>query len=466
MNVSEHGDHRLWPCSALPTESVAMAFADRSDAGRRLADRLRHLRSENVVVVGLPRGGVPVAAEVARALGAPLDVIVVRRLRLPFQPELGMGAIGQDGVRIINEEIVRVAAVSANELAAVEARERVELERRARRYRGGRARLPLCGRTVIVVDDGVATGSTARAACQVVRAQGGARLVLAIPVASPHPIAMLEQDADELVCLQTPATFAAIGQWYADFAPVSDGAVADCLRQTTERVPSTRATGVVLPTREEEVEVRAGRVRLAGRLTVPEGACGFVVLALAGGSSRHSPRNRLIATALNRSGLGTVLLDLLSVQEEVDRSNVFDIELLARRLAGATGVMRERPKMGGLPIGYLGTETGAAAALWAAAEPDADVPAVVSCGGRPDLAIPRLTGVTAPVLLIVGDLDQVVLTLNRQAQARLRGENRLAVVPDATHLFEEPGALEAAAGFAREWFIDHLAPMPQPARGT
>ena len=149
-----------------------MFFADRLDAGRRLAARLEHLRGQPVVVLGLPRGGVPVAFEVARSLDAPLDVIVVRKLGVPFQPELGMGAIGEDGIRIINDEIVAMARISESDLAAVEARERAELERRARRFRGDRPRSPLTGRTVVIVDDGIATGSTARAACQVARAQG------------------------------------------------------------------------------------------------------------------------------------------------------------------------------------------------------------------------------------------------------------------------------------------------------
>lgn len=160
-----------------------MLFINRVDAGRRLGERLQHLRGDNVVVVGLPRGGVPVASEVARVLGAPLDVIVVRKLGVPFQPELGMGAIGEGGVRVLNEALVGSAGVTPDELAAVERRERAELDRRIRRYRGGRLGVSLAGRTVVIIDDGIATGSTARAACRVVRAQGAARVVLAVPVA-------------------------------------------------------------------------------------------------------------------------------------------------------------------------------------------------------------------------------------------------------------------------------------------
>ena len=176
-------------------------------------------------MLGLPRGGVPVAFEVARALGAPLDVIVVRKLGVPFQPELGMGAIGEDGVRVLNEEIIERGRISADELAAVEARERAELERRALRYRRGPAAPAAGRRTAVVVDDGIATGSTARAACQVARAHGAARVVLAVPVAPPGWEARMADVADELVCVETPRAFFAIGQFYADFSQTTDSEV-------------------------------------------------------------------------------------------------------------------------------------------------------------------------------------------------------------------------------------------------
>ncbi|MFL6053286.1 MAG: dienelactone hydrolase family protein [Actinoallomurus sp.] len=226
---------------------------------------------------------------------------------------------------------------------------------------------------------------------------------------------------------------------------------------------SDRDAGTFDHPRVQEVEIQAGPVRLAGDLTVPEGARGFVMFAHGSGSSRFSPRNRFVATVLNQAGLGTLLFDLLTVQEEADRANVFDIELLARRLVDTTAWLRARPEANRLRIGYFGASTGAAAALWAAAEPDAGVAAIVSRGGRPDLAGPRLAYVTAPTLLIVGGRDEMVLGLNRQAQALMRCESRLAVVPGATHLFQESGALEAVAELARSWFIAHLAAVSQPS---
>lgn len=451
-----------------------MRFVDRADAGRRLAAQLSYLRDEPVVVLGLPRGGVPVAYEIATALGAPLDVIVVRKLGVPFQPELGMGAIGEDGARVVNPEVVRMTGVTERQIAEVEARERAELERRARRFRGDRPRVPLTGRTAVVVDDGIATGSTARAACEVARAHGASRVVLAVPVAPPGWTDRLGDAADEYVCLATPEPFYAIGQFYEDFSQTPDHEVVALI----ERAAEARAAGAPAShpparggtgdgpvrdglDRDEDVVVHAGPVRLGGHLTLPAGARGVVVFAHGSGSSRHSPRNRYVASVLVRAGLGALLFDLLTDAEERHRANVFDIELLAGRLADATHWLRARPDAAGLPVGYFGASTGAAAALWAAAEPDVDVAAVVSRGGRPDLAGARLGQVTAPTLLIVGGEDRAVLDLNRRAQAELRHcPTHLTVVPGAGHLFEEPGALEAVAAAARDWFLRHLPPAP------
>lgn len=427
-----------------------MLFRDRADAGRRLAVGLRHLRGEPVVVLGLPRGGVPVAAEVAETLGAPLDVIIVRKLGVPYQPELGMGAIGEGGVRVINDAVLRATRIGDDDLAEVEQRERVELERRARRFRSGHPRIELSGRTAVVVDDGVATGSTARAACQVARAHGASRVVLAVPVAPRDWVAGMGDAADEYVALSTPGGFMAIGQFYRDFTQTSDEEVVACLDRLNR------------PPADVELEVVAGPVRLGGRLTVPAHARALVVFAHGSGSSRHSPRNLFVADVLHQGGVGTLLFDLLTHQEEGHRANVFDIELLARRLADGTQWVRDRPEVAGLPLGYFGASTGAAAALWASTEPGVDVAAVVSRGGRPDLAWDRLPAVTGPTLLVVGGRDGVVLELNRRAQGRLTCHNELAVVPGATHLFEEPGTLYQAAVLARGWFGRHLTPTTAP----
>lgn len=207
----------------------------------------------------------------------------------------------------------------------------------------------------------------------------------------------------------------------------------------------------------EDVAVPTAGATVAGNLTVPDGAVGIVVFAHGSGSSRRSPRNRYVAEVLNDAGLATLLFDLLTPAEEQDRANVFDIDLLAERLIGATRWLAGRDDTSALPVGYFGASTGGGAAVAAAADPRVTVAAVVSRGGRPDLAGPALARISAPTLLIVGARDPDVVALNRQAQkAMTSAECALAIVPGATHLFEEPGTLEAVAALARNWFVDHM----------
>ncbi len=216
-----------------------------------------------------------------------------------------------------------------------------------------------------------------------------------------------------------------------------------------------------------EVIIPAGPAHLPGDLVAASTAAGAAIFAHGSGSSRLSPRNVQVARILNEAGLTTLLFDLLTPAEARDRRNVFDIALLASRLAAATSWLGGQPEADGLRLGFFGASTGAAAALWAAAEPGARVAAIVSRGGRPDLAAPRLGAVTAPTLLIVGARDDLVLALNQQARQALSCTAELAVIPGATHLFEEPGALEQVADLARGWFLRYLpAASPGAARAA
>ena len=442
-----------------------MRFRDRLDAGRHLAEALvrTDLRTRKVVVAALPRGGVPVAFEVAERLGAPLDVLVVRKLGVPFQPELAMGAIGEGGVLVANPDVLRSAGLGSKDLEEAERRERPELEHRAALYREGRSRADVRGRCVIVVDDGIATGSSVRAACHVVRALGAARIVVAVPVASRMAVTDLRSECDDLVCLEAPDPFFAVGEWYRDFSQTRDDEVIGLLRRSALNQERAARFGqdATAPGRDEEVEIPAGEIALPGRLTVPLGVNGVVLFAHGSGSGRHSPRNRSVAAVLQQAGLATLLLDLLTPAEALDHSSVFDVPLLAARVGVASQWVTVVPELGALPIGYFGASTGAAAALWSAAQPDSPVAAVVSRGGRPDLAGTLLPAVTAPTLLIVGGRDEAVLELNRTAQAALRCQNDLVVVPGATHLFEEPDALDTVAGLARDWFLARLSSETQ-----
>jgi putative phosphoribosyl transferase len=420
-------------------------YADRREAGQVLADQLRvYAGRDDVVVLGLPRGGVPVAAIVARALGAPLDVIVVRKLGVPGQPELAMGAItgaGDTLVVVRNERVLAHTGVREEAFHRVLAAETAELHRREQLYRGDRPALPVRGKVALLVDDGLATGSSMRAAIVALRREEPARLVVAVPVGSASSCALVGREADEVVCAWAPEPFYGVGQGYYDFSQTSDAEVRDALA-TARRTDDGGRDGQVV--REQAVRIQVGPVTLDADLAIPTHPRSVVVFAHGSGSGRHSPRNRHVAQALRRAGHATLLMDLLTEDEEgIDqrtRELRFDISLLATRLTGAVDWWTAQHGTD-LPVITFGASTGAAAALITAAERSAVV-GVVSRGGRPDLAGAALGRVRVPVLLVVGGEDHQVLGLNQQAAADLAGPAEIAVVPGATHLFEEPGTLD------------------------
>lgn len=216
-----------------------MPFKDRSDAGRQLAVALAQYKDQQPVILALPRGGVDVAAEVARALNAPLDLVLVRKIGVPFQPELAMGAVvdGSAPLVVRNESVITLADIDEADFNAVRDRELAEIERRRQRYLGSRERVELAGRTAIVIDDGIATGATTRAALRATRGRNPKRLVLAVPVAPTENLATMREEADDVVCLEDYADFGAIGFYYADFRQVSDDEVIETLRQFPAREP-------------------------------------------------------------------------------------------------------------------------------------------------------------------------------------------------------------------------------------
>lgn len=430
-----------------------MVFADRSDAGQRLASLLTPFRIERPIILALPRGGVPVAFEVARALDAPLDVLAVRKLGAPANVEFGIGAVAEDGTAVVDWRTARHLDVSPAALDRVLDREVRELTRLTALFRAGRPALELRDRTVIIVDDGLATGLTDLAAVRAVRARAAARIVVAVPVASREAVALLRGEADEVVCATVPEELLGVGRWYEDFSQVSDDAVLALLERAGAGAPELEADRGAT---ERSPAIDLDGVRLQGDLVVPAEPRGLVIFAHGSGSSRLSPRNRAVARRLQEGGLATLLIDLLEPREEGRRELVFDIPMLAARLEGVARWARDDAAVGGLPVGFFGASTGAGAALRAAAALGDGVRAVVSRGGRPDLAEDRLPLVTAPTLLVVGSRDPEVLRLNVAAAARLACPHRVEVVEGATHLFEEPGTLEVVAALAREWFLEHL----------
>ncbi|HMK78908.1 MAG TPA: phosphoribosyltransferase family protein [Xanthobacteraceae bacterium] len=220
-----------------------MPFLDRRDAGRQLATALAQYKDQAPVILALPRGGVPVAAEIADAFGAPLDLVLVRKIGVPFQPELAMGAVVDGGAALVvrNEDVIQMAGIGDNEFQAIRDRELAEIERRRERYLGGRARVDISGRVVIVIDDGIATGATTRAALRATRARHPKRLVLAVPVAPTESLAAMREEADEVVCPESHEPFGAIGLYYHDFRQVSDDEVCAILARSPAAKPQPAA---------------------------------------------------------------------------------------------------------------------------------------------------------------------------------------------------------------------------------
>lgn len=445
----------------MPNPSARSLFLDRTDAGRRLAARLEAFGFDQPAVYALPRGGVPVAVEIAKALKAPLDLILVRKIGAPGQPELALAAVvdGEAAQTVINENVEALSGATPAFLKTGRDRELAEIERRRALYLGGRPHVSPVGRTAIVVDDGLATGATAKAALQALRRQGAAKVVLAIPVAPSETIEAMRHEADIVVCLETPQPFFGVGAFYDDFHQLTDEETVALLERVWDGAHPAAARAVTLR------EVRVPPLGLTGDLQVPAEARGVILFAHGSGSSRLSPRNRAVADDLNRRGFATLLFDLLSEDEASDRRKVFDIDLLADRLLHAVAWIGEQPELAALPIGLFGASTGAGAALKAAARLGGRARAVVSRGGRPDLAGKALGQVTAATLLIVGGADEGVIQLNQHALAALTCDKALKLVPHAGHLFEEPGTLEQVMELAGDWFQAKLGVPEQRTPG-
>ena len=454
-----------------------MIFKNREEAGWQLARKLaRYAGRKDVVVLGIPRGGVEIAFPIAQALGVPMDVFLSRKLGVPGQEELAFGAVAADGTRYLNPRIVAVAGIEDEEMERIAAAALRLLKEREARYRAGREALDVTGKTVILVDDGIATGASMEAAVRMLKKMQPERLIVAFPVAPVGICPRLRREADEVVCLDEEPEFFAVGQFYRDFSQVSDEEVVDLMQKSkaiaageagANSLAMAEAGGddppdppAVAEGEETDVRVKVNSLKLEGLLHVPRNCVGVVLFAHGSGSSRFSPRNRYVANVLQQRQIGTLLFDLLTSEEErMDSATAwlrFDIPMLAERMVGATEWLEEYLGTRKLPFGYFGASTGAAAALVAAAEVPEKVTAVVSRGGRPDLAGDALEQVKAPTLLLVGGLDGVVVGMNEEALERLTCEKKLQIVPGASHLFEESGTLETVAEAAAAWFLRHL----------
>ena len=390
------------------------------------------------------------AFEVAKALRAPLDVLVVRKLGVPFQPELAFGAIGEDGVRVLNDAVVREAHLDGDDMDAVERKQRIELRRRAERFRRGRDRISLTGRIAMIVDDGIATGATAKAACQVARAHGASRVVLAVPIGPDDIVARFAGYADEVVCLQTPAFFFAVGQGYRNFTQTSDDEVIALLDRARRRLLRRQPAIDAQPTRrcamrKFEVARRAGDGgRAPDHPRTPEGHRGF--------RTRQRQQQAQPPQPLCRRGLEPGRARHAAVRLADPGRRTQPRQRLRHRATGRPAGRRHR--LAGQPARHRVTARGLFRRQHRSGRgpgrgrpiPDVKVGAVVSRGGRPDLAGRSLAAVAAPTLLIVGGRDEVVLELNRRAQAAIPGNASSLSFPAPRIYSRKPGTLETGCG--------------------
>jgi predicted phosphoribosyltransferase/alpha/beta superfamily hydrolase len=418
-------------------------FRDRQDAGRQLAAVLKLKGIVRPVVLGIPRGGVPVALEVARALDGELGVVVARKLRAPGQPELAIGAVTASGATFVNEELASLTGAGKQYLERETAAQVTEAARREARFDGHR-RPVIRGRTVIVIDDGLATGATAIAALRSLRAEGAARIILAVPVASPETIERMRPEADEVVCLQEESDFYAIGQFYVDFGQVDDTEVRSLLDQFGEGQPSAE--------RHAFIVTRDG-VRLAGRMLVPPGAGPFaaVIFVHGLGSDKDSPRNAVIAERLLDEGMTAVLFDLSGHGEsgrDARGSDAFEDDL-----AAVFRWVTARPDIDAGRIGVAGSSYGGTVAVAATVAGSIAPRALVL--RAPPIAAADVERLTVPSLAIIGSHDRLIADVS-EAAGRCPALT-LSVVHGASHLFEEPGALDEALERTVSWFKTVMA---------
>lgn len=430
-----------------------MIFRNRIEAGKQLADAIRKLGLERPIVLGIPRGGVPVAAEVARAIGGDLAVIVARKLGAPGNPELAIGATTAEGVYYLDAGTA--ALVGASDAYVAEERERQSREaaRREALFDSHR-RPPLQGRTVIVVDDGVATGSTAIASVRAVKAAGALHVVLAVPVGPPRTIELLEREADEVVCLDVDPGFYAVGQYYDEFEQVPD---AEVLRILQSFAPVAAGD----PSRS--FTLQRGTIRLVGRLTTPPGKGPFaaVIFVHGLGSSKESPRNVVIAEGLVDVGIAAVLFDL-SGHGESSRDSGDGAEAYIEDLRTVFAWAQQQPEIDADRLAVAGSSLGAVVAIEATIEGKIRPCTMVLRAPPADPEQFRRIGL--PSLVLIGSEDPLLPQL--VAGGARRPGLELSIVEGASHLFEEPGTLEEAVKRTVEWFTDNLLARGAPVAAS
>jgi predicted phosphoribosyltransferase/predicted alpha/beta-hydrolase family hydrolase len=430
-----------------------MLFHDRRNAGILLANKISNidLDRNNTIVVALPRGGVPVAFEIAKKLELPMDILLVKKIGAPSFPELTVGAVSEDNQVYYNEDLIERLGFEVSDIIPFKEHAINELQKTKVSLRREYPVLSLEDKNIILVDDGIASGTTMEVVIQLLKKKNVKSIIVASPVASQEALNKLVGQVDLVEIVMVSPTMTTVGEWYEDFTQVEVDEVRDILSEVSSIYNK-------LIIRSEEIVIRDANISLEGNITIPENLKSWIIFAHGSGSSHKSIRNRNVANELSKQGHGTLLFDLLTADEDAF-SNRFNIPLLSKRLVMATRwLTKSKYYNDETPIGYFGASTGAAAALEAAGKisDQISIYTVISRGGRPDMVDKKnLSSIYIPVLLIIGERDHEVIELNKMAAESLPN-CRLTIVPGATHLFEEPGALEEVTRLAIDWFNNHV----------
>jgi len=429
---------------------------DRATAGKQLAKKLSQLNISrtNTVVIALPRGGVPVAYEISYDLNLPLDIIAVKKISHPSNPELALGAVTSDNDVYYNHRIINSYGITDDELDNYKNQALHAAQEQVQNLRKSRSALLVQDINIILVDDGIATGATVQSAIKLLKDKGARKIWLAVPVCPRDLRPTFESLVDEMVTLEEPENLWAVGQFYQNFPQVNNQAVIDLLALRPHYFDSVSPFDM-----KKEFTIVEGGLRLPGVIYNNPSPKGWVIFAHGSGSSRKSPRNNFVAERLQNAGMSVLLFDLLKEQEDVDYNKRFDIPFLAERLKLATQwLVKSADYQIHTPIAFYGASTGSAAALLACTKinPQIQITTVVSRGGRPDL-VPSsiLAKVIQPVLLLVGGLDHEVIIFNQKAKESLQN-CQLTLIQGASHLFEEAGCMEHVAKIASDWFVSHF----------
>ncbi len=435
-----------------PEEKAVSPFQDRAEAGRRLADRLRAGLARPAVVAAIPRGGVAVALPIVERLGLPLTVIYARKLTAPVAPEFAFGALDEDGEIIIDAATVAMLDLEPADIERAKSRVAAEIKRRMALYRVPPLAHYLPGAHVVLVDDGLATGLTMRAALAYARRHGASQITLAVPCASTQAAERFRREADHFVSLVVDPEFMAVGAYYLDFAPVPDAAVRMMLEQAQQLAPAAAS-----PRSGLRISFSSRSHRLAGELLLPDGAGPHpaVTFAHGWGSSKASPRNRAVAEALRGAGIATFLFDFTGHGESEGIQEESTLSQQAADLCAALDVLQALDDIDARCLGVVGASSGGAAALRFAAG-DPRVRALVLRSANPAGAEGSAHRIRVPTLLMVGDQDVATRAANEELLPRLAGVRQLEVVPRGDHLFTDPGALARATEVTVDWMRKHL----------